>query len=110
MSKLTSKTFMKNTSKTMAALCGGVASMAALCGMAHAQITFSSGGSTTAWNGTPVYESLANSALSGATTGQGDQTITGTYGLMAETFTPSSTFTLGSFDILLGVNNVTSPT
>jgi hypothetical protein len=29
---------------------------------------------------------------------------------MAETFTPSSTFTLGSFSVLLGVNNITSPT
>jgi hypothetical protein len=48
--------------------------------------------------------------LSGATTGQGDATITGTYGLMAETFTPTTAFTLGSFDILLGVNNITSPT
>ena len=62
------------------------------------------------WNGAPVYTSLANSALSSATTGQGDQNITGTYGLMAETFTPSTTFTLGSFDILLGVNNISTPT
>ena len=101
---------MKTSNKQIAALCGGVAATMVLCGMAQAQITFTSGGSTTAWSGTPLYTSLANSALSGATTGQGDQTITGTYGLMAETFTPSSSFTLTSFDILLGVNGITSPT
>jgi hypothetical protein len=91
-------------------LCGGFAVMLALCGTAQAQITFTSGGSLTAWNGTPVYTSLANSSLSGASTGQGSQTIAGTYGVLAETFTPSSTFTLGSFNVLLGVNTITSPT
>jgi len=100
---------MKINKKTLKILCGAVA-LAVLGGVAQAQITFSSGGSLTAWNGTPTYVSLANSALSGASTGQGDATITGTYGLMAETFTPSSSFTLGSFNILLGVNNITAPT
>jgi len=68
-------------------------------------MTFSSGGTLTTWNGAPVYVSLANGAsLGGATTGQGDATITGTYGLMAETFTPSASFTLGSFSAMLSVN------
>src|SRR5450755_3824191 len=89
------KTCMKNHIKTIAAICGGVVLMA-LCGAAQAQMTFSSGGSLTAWNGSPTYVSLANASLSGASTGQGDATITGAYGVMAETFTPSSTFTLGS--------------
>jgi len=93
---------MKNYIKTLAIL-----SALALATSVQAQITYSTGGSLTAWNGTPVYVSLANSALSGATTGQGDQTITGTYGLMAETFTPSSSFTLGSFAVLMGMNNNT---
>jgi len=93
---------MKNHIKTLAIL-----SALALAMSVQAQITYSTGGSLTAWNGTPVYVSLANSALSGATTGQGDQTITGTYGLMAETFTPSSSFTLGSFAVLMGMNNNT---
>lgn len=88
----------------------GVAGALASFGVAQAQITFSSGGSLTAWNGSPAYVSLANSSLSGATTAQGDPAITGTYGLMAETFTPSSSFTLGSFALLLGVNNVSTAT
>jgi PEP-CTERM motif len=88
-----------------------MAALVTSCGLAQAQIMFSSGGSLTAWNGAPIYTSIANSGLSGATTAQNDaNTITGTYGLMAETFTPSSSFTLGSFALLLGVNNPTSPT
>jgi hypothetical protein len=81
-----------------------------LSGLARAQVTFSSGGSLTAWNGTPSYVSIPNASLSGASTGQGDATITGTYGLLAETFTPSSAFQLGSVNLLMGVNNITSPT
>ncbi len=101
---------MKNTNRTIASLCGGVALMMALGGTAQAQITFSSGGSLTAWNGAPVYVSLANGSLGGATTGQGDATITGAYGVMAETFTPSSSFTLGSISLLMSVNNITANT
>ena len=92
----------KHTKKL--ALCGGIAALAAFSGTAQAQITFGSGGSLTAWNGTPVYTSLANASLSGATTGQGNPTITGAYGLMAETFTPGSSFTLGSIGLLMQVN------
>ena len=84
-----------------------ILSVLALAASAQAQITYSSGGSLTAWNGTPVYVSLANGSLGGATTGQGTATISGTYGLLAETFTPSSTFTLGSFSALMSVNNTT---
>ncbi len=99
---------MKNTHRIILGL-NGLAIMA-FCVAAQAQISFSSGSNVASWNGTPVYTSIASASLSGASTGQGDPTITGTYGLMAETFTPSSSFTLGSFDILLGVNNITSPT
>jgi hypothetical protein len=99
---------MKMTHRIFACTVGLTTTL--LCATVQGQITFSSGGSLTAWNGSPVYTSIANSSLSGASTGQGDATITGTYGLMAETFTPSSGFTLGSFDILLGVNNITSST
>ena len=91
-------------------ICGGIAALTALCGVSQAQITFTSGGSLTAWNGSPTYTSLANSALGGATTGQGNPTITGSFGVLSETFTPTSSFTLASFNILIGVNNVTSPT
>jgi hypothetical protein len=80
-----------------------------LCAVAQAQVTFSSGGSLAAWNGSPAYTSIANASLGGATTGQGDATITGTYGLLSETFTPSSSFTVGSFAALVGVNNITNP-
>jgi len=101
---------IRKINQSMVVLGGCVASVLALSGTAQSQITFASGGSLTAWNGTPAYTSLANSALSGASTGQGAQTITGTFGLMAETFTPSSSFTLGAFNILLGVNNISTPT
>jgi hypothetical protein len=93
---------MKNHIKTLAIL-----SALALATSVQAQISYSTGGSLTAWNGTPAYVSIPSASLSGATTGQGDATITGTYGLMAETFTPSSTFTLGSFAVLMGMNNNT---
>src|SRR5580692_5959364 len=86
-----------------------IALLTAICGAAQAQITYSSGGSLTAWNGSPVYTSLANSALSGASTGQGDPPLTGSYGLLGETFTTGSAFTLASFSILLQVNNITTP-
>jgi hypothetical protein len=82
----------------------------ALCGIAQAAISFSSGGSLTAWNGTPTYVTISNANLSGASTGQGDPTLAGTFGLLSETFTPSSSFTLGSVNILLSVNNITNPT
>ena len=75
---------------------------------AHAGVTFFTGGSLTAWNGTPTYTSVVNANLSGASTGQGDATITGSYGLMSEIFTPSSSFTLGSFSMLCQVNNNTT--
>lgn len=77
---------------------------------AQAQVSFTSGGSLTAWNGSPIYTSIANSGLSGASTGQGMPTITGAYGVFAETFTPSSAFEIGSFSLLLSVNNISSPT
>src|SRR5690242_8143007 len=88
----------------------GVAGSFALLGVTQAQITFSSGGSLTAWNGSPIYTSLANSALSGASTGQSTPSISGSYGVLAETFTPGSSFKLGSIGILLSINNTTDPT
>ena len=88
--------------------CGSIAAMAVFSETAQAQITFGSGGSLTAWNGAPVYVSLANASLGGATTGQGSATITGTYGLLAETFTPSSSFTLSSIGLLMQVNSATT--
>ena len=93
---------MNNQIKTLV-----IVSALALATSVQASVSFSSGGSLTVWNGTPVYVSLVNASLSGASTGQGDAVITGTYGLMAETFTPSSTFTLGSVSMLMSVNNIT---
>ena len=95
-------------SKTIVTFCG--VSLMAMCSVTQAQIAFSSGGSLTAWNGTPDYTSVPSASLSGVSTGQGDATITGTYGVMAEMFTPGSSFTLGSFSVLLSVNNMTDPT
>lgn len=96
---------MYNNIRTLA-ICGGIAVSAAFLGTAQAQITFSSTPGLGSWNGSPQYVSLANSALGSATTAQGDPTITGAFGLLAETFTPSSSFTLGSFNILLAVNSI----
>jgi hypothetical protein len=93
---------MKNHIKTLAIL-----SALALATSVQAQISYGTGGSLTVWNGSPNYVSLANASLGGATTGQGDVAITGTYGVLAETFTPSSSFTLGSFAVLMGMNNIT---
>lgn len=86
------------------ALFNSSAVMLALCATAQAQITFSSSTTISSWAASPTYTSLANSSLGGASTGQGDPAISGSYGVMAETFTPSSSFTLGSFDILTAVN------
>jgi hypothetical protein len=102
--KQSSITTMKTPFTTLA-LCAGIFALATT---AQAGISFASGGSLTSWNGTPTYVSLANASLSSATTGQGDATITGSFGLMAETFTPSSSFTLGSFSILCSVNASTT--
>ncbi len=76
---------------------------AGLCQVAQAQVTFSSSASTAAWNGTPIYTSVANANLGGLSA-QGDPTITGANGVMAETFTTSSSFTLGSFSIMMSLN------
>jgi len=73
---------------------------------ARAGISFSSTATGTAWNGSPVYTSVPNGnfgIISGGT-GQGDATITGSFGLMAETFTPTSSFSLGSFNVVLSIN------
>lgn len=78
--------------------------VAALQQVGQAQITFSSSSSTTSWAGAPIYTSLPNSALFGATTGQGDPTITGATGVLGETFTPSSSFTLSSFSLLMRIS------
>jgi hypothetical protein len=95
---------MKTSIKTLA-ICGGIAASAAFLGTAQAQITFAnSGGTLSSWLGTPNY----STSLSGLSV-QGDATITGTYGLMAETFTPSSGFTIGSFSFIMSVNS-TAPT
>lgn len=77
---------------------------------AQAQITYSSGDSLSTWNGTPDYTSMNNANLADAQNAQGSPTITGSYGVIAETFTPTTSFTLGSFAILLDVTAITSPT
>jgi hypothetical protein len=89
---------MKNTIKTLA-LCGTIASLFTFGGTARAQVTFSSSSTLSAWQGTPAYVSLSNANLAG-TSSQSDPTITGTFGVLAETFTSSSSFTLGSFSVL----------
>ncbi len=94
-------------SKTIVALCSGVSAMA-MCGAAQAQIFYSSSSTISSWLGSPVYTSVSSANLSSCNTGQGDATITGTYGVMAEMFTPSSSFTLGSFAAILSVNNTSS--
>ncbi len=79
--------------------CGILAGALALCETSQAQITFSSSTSISAWLGTPTYVSLANASLTGLSA-QGSPAITGSFGVLAETFTPSSSFTFGSFNVL----------
>jgi hypothetical protein len=75
-----------------------------LCGTAQA-ISFSSTATGTAWNGTPDYVSVPNSSFTSLTVQQGSATITGTYGAMAELFTPTTSFTLASLNLVMQVNN-----
>ncbi len=70
----------------------------------QAGVSFSTDPTLSSWLGTPTYVSVPSANLSGATVAQGTATITGSYGLMAELFTPTSTFTLGSFNIICSVN------
>jgi hypothetical protein len=71
---------------------------------AQAGVSFSSTATGTAWNGSPTYTSVNNANFGGLSTGQGDPTITGAFGVLAETFTPTSAFTLGSFNTVLQIN------
>jgi PEP-CTERM motif len=80
-------------------------SLAALTS-AQAGVSFSSTATGTAWNGSPVYTSVpnANFGIISGGTGQSDPAITGSFGVLAETFTPTSAFTLGSFNTVLSIN------
>jgi hypothetical protein len=73
---------------------------------AQAGISFSSTATGTAWNGSPVYTSVpsANFGIISGGTAQSDPTITGNFGILAETFTPTSAFSLGSFNTVLSIN------
>ncbi len=73
---------------------------------AQAGVSFSSTATGTAWNGSPTYTSVnnANFATISGGTGQADPAITGAFGVLAETFTPTSSFTLGSFNTLLSIS------
>jgi hypothetical protein len=73
---------------------------------AHAGVSYSSTATGTAWNGSPVYTSVPNSSFSTISggTGQSDPAITGSFGVLAETFTPTSSFTLGSINTVLSIN------
>ncbi|MFO1487694.1 MAG: PEP-CTERM sorting domain-containing protein [Verrucomicrobiota bacterium] len=79
-----------------------------LAASAQAGVSFSTSPTISSWLGTPAYVSLSNANLGGASVAQGTPGITGSYGLLAETFTPSSTFQLDSFSILLAVNNAST--
>ncbi len=72
---------------------------------ATAAVSYSSTASGSAWNGSPNYVSVANANFGTVTAGtpQGDPAITGANGVMAETFTPASSFKLGSFNLILSV-------
>lgn len=74
-----------------------------LCETAGA-ISFSSTAVGTAWNGSPDYVSVPNSAFANMTVQQGAPTITGTYGGMAELFTPTNSFVLASLNLVMAVN------
>jgi hypothetical protein len=90
---------------TSLSVCAGVLALATT---AQAGISFSSSGNLSSWDGTPTYVSIPSASLGAATVAQGDATITGSYGVMAELFTPTSTFTLGSFSLICGINVATT--
>ncbi len=73
---------------------------------AQAGISFSSTATGTSSNGSPVYTSVpnANFGIISGGTGQADPTIAGNFGIMAETFTPTSAFSLASFNTVLAIN------
>jgi PEP-CTERM motif len=75
-----------------------VMGVATLCGTARADLSYSTSANITSYLGTPTY----STAIAGATTAQGQPTQTGTFSVLSETFTPTSGFTLGGFNILSG--------
>jgi hypothetical protein len=83
--------------KTLATL-----SALALATSVQAQITFSSSSTLSSWLGSPVYTSLGTPSSAG--TAQGGYSSATTYGVLAETFTPTSSFDLGSFALPTTVN------
>jgi len=91
--------------KTTTFCCAG-ALLAAATLTAKADLTFSTSGTTTSWLGTPDYASILSANLGTATVAQGNPALgTGSTGfVLSETFTPSSSFTLGSIGILGGVS------
>lgn len=79
-----------------------LASVASLCGTAHAAVTFSTSITVSSYVGSPVYTSTTAAS---ATTPQGNATLgSGAANFaLSQTFTPSSSYTLGQINILGGV-------
>ncbi|HSU57543.1 MAG TPA: hypothetical protein VLT36_26110 [Candidatus Dormibacteraeota bacterium] len=84
-------------------LCGGLFTLAAQAG-----VSYTTNPTGAAWIGSPNYVSANNANFATLSTAQGDPAITGANGLMAETFTPSSSFILGSFNLIMQVTLATN--
>jgi hypothetical protein len=86
-----------NTRLKLLGICGGILAAGTVV---QAQITYSTLGSVSTWSGTPVYTSLASGTPLSGLASQGGLAITGSYGVLAETFTPTTSFTVGSFSLM----------
>jgi hypothetical protein len=92
---------MEKNINTLNAVLGVLA--VAWCGTARADLSFSTSGTVSSYVGAPVY---ASTAASSATVAQGNPSLgsgAANY-VLSETFTPSSSYTLGQINILGGVS------
>jgi hypothetical protein len=94
---------MKTTFGTLTTGALTVMGVATLCGTARADLSYTTSANIASFAGTPAYMT----SLSGLSA-QGQPAQTGTFSVLAETFTPSTGFTLGGFNIISGggLNNV----
>lgn len=81
----------------------GATAVIALTMTARADLSYSYSTTVSSWLGTPTYTSLAPSS---ATVAQGNPSLGSgaSYFVLSETFTPSTSYTLGQIDLLTGAN------
>jgi hypothetical protein len=84
-------------------LCAGLFTLAAQAG-----VSYTANPTGAAWIGSPNYVSANNANFATLSTAQGDPAITGANGVMAETFTPGSSFVLASFNLVMQITLATN--